>query len=71
MIGKRRPSVTWSETKSSDQRWFGRSGSVIGADGPLAPASTPDVQLLFAVDAEQALMVYFIRKRRRKTCSRR
>jgi len=34
-IGKRRPSVSWSDTKSSDHRWFGISDSTIDARVPM------------------------------------
>lgn len=36
MIRKRRPSVSWSDTKSNGQRWFGIKGSVIGTRVPMA-----------------------------------
>lgn len=35
MTRKRRPSVSWSETKSSDQIWSGMSDSAIGARVPI------------------------------------
>lgn len=38
---KRRPSVSWSDTKSKDQRWFGISGNDIGARVPMARLRPP------------------------------
>src|SRR5215471_13538111 len=54
---KRRPSVIWSCTKSSDQRWFGPSG--IGERTPmaLATAASPHHQPLFFVQPLNPLPV--------------
>ena len=41
MIRKRRLSVSWSETKYGDPRWFGISGSAIGARVPMARLRPP------------------------------
>jgi transposase len=38
---KRRPQVSWSDTKSSDQRSFGRIGIVMGARVPMARLRPP------------------------------
>ena len=38
---KRRPSVSWSDTKSSDQSWVSISGNVIGARVPIARLRPP------------------------------
>ena len=41
MIRNRRQSVSWSDTKSNDPRWFGIRGSTIGARVPMARLRPP------------------------------
>ena len=63
---KRRPSVSWSETKSSDQRWLGASGSRDRrprSHRPLAAAAPAHRQPLLAVEPEQPLVVHHIEHR--------
>src|SRR4051812_16569768 len=58
---KRRPSVNWSDTKSSDQRWSGRSGTSIGALVPnarLRPPRRRTASLLLPIEPEQLLVVH-------------
>jgi hypothetical protein len=60
---KRRPSVSWSETKSSNQRWFGHERQhhwSPRAGSPHAPAPAAHLQPLLAVVAEQAHVVHLV-----------
>src|SRR5712664_2416389 len=56
---KRRPSVSWSETKSSDQRSLGAIGTSIGARVPIARLRPPAAhrELLFPIEPEELLVV--------------
>ena len=70
---KRRQSVNWSETKSSDHRWFGMSVTSIGARVPSARLRPPIArqaiaqqmprgtlahrQLFFAIQPKQTLVI--------------
>jgi len=59
-LRKRRPSVIWSCTKSSDQRWFGLRGNGIGERtpmAPLAPAAAAHHQPLLLVQPVNPLAV--------------
>ena len=63
---KRRPSVSWSATKSSDQRSLGATGTIIGV---LATAAHSE--LLFPIKPEELLVLDHISFRLRRTCRRR
>ena len=59
-IRKRRPSLSVSETKSSDQRWLicaRQRHRCAGTQGPLAPSTPAHHQLLFAVQPIELLVV--------------
>jgi hypothetical protein len=56
-IRNRRPQLYASDTKSSDQRWFGPCGSTIGAQCPFPAAKAAHLEPFLAIEPQQLLVV--------------